>query len=321
MLVQEIILEVNAIGKGDYAGFAYNQTSPTRIEVTYPDGTKNVVANQADAKRLSDQWNAKNRPSVTPKSDADDPKKPAKTPASKEKSTGIVRTVMNKSFMNLYRVGKMIGFSQLPQVVGEYQLLQAQILIKYQREVESGVDEKTARANFEAESHAAFGQWVASSGVITLGAEAIVKLAAKGGGAVVTAIRSWNAGTSIAAGATGVGLLPAIIKFVLIEGAVLAVTYALSYMSVAKSVFTYLLGASHDFYIKALYASADMGQVTGSYLSDIVGDEETRAAWRDVKNAMGMDPMRKQTQQAIGGAVEVKPNAGKAAPSLSSYVD
>ena len=278
------------------------------------------------AEEFRDTENAKRRggnkpadPKVDPKTDA-----PAKdkTDDAKKKSISqrLVGGAIKSGFMNLFRVAKIIGFSQLPQYVEEYQLLQADLHFKYMKAVESGKDEKLAKAEFEALSKAAFGQWVAGSGVITLGAEAIVKLAAAGGGAVVKAVRAWNAGTSIAAGATGVGLLPSIIKFVLVEGAVLAVTYALSFSSVAKTVFTYFVGASHDFYIKALYASADMGQITGSYLSDIVGDDDTRAAWRDVKNAMGMDPMRKQAQQAIGQSIDVKPGASRAAPPLSSQV-
>jgi hypothetical protein len=54
-----------------------------------------------------------------------------------------------------------------------------------------------------------------------------------------------------------------------------------------------------------------------------VSDDETRAAWRDVKQAqdtMGMDPMRKQARQATGSDVDVKPGAGKSAAPLSSQI-
>jgi hypothetical protein len=110
---------------------------------------------------------------------------------------------------------------------------------------------------------------------------------------------------------------------VLVEGAIWAVAAALTYTSVAKAVFTYFVGASHDLYIKALYSAADLGAVVGSGLTKIVSDDETRAAWRDVQAAqdtMGMDPMRKQSRQAIGGDVDVKRDAGKSAAPLSSQI-
>lgn len=280
------------------------------------------------AEEFRDTENAKRRggnkpadPKVDPKAGADISVKDA-TPDAKKKSISqrLVGGAIKTGLMNLFRVAKIIGFSQLPQIVEEYQLLQSDLHARFLQAKADGMDEKLAEAEFAALSKAAFGQWVASSGVITLGAEAIVKLAAAGGGAVVKAVRAWNAGTSIAAGATGVGFLPAVLKFVLVEGAVAAVTYALSFSSVAKTVFTYFVNASHDFYIKALYASADMGQITGSYVADKVGDDDARAAWRDVQNAMGMDPMRKQAQQAIGQRVDVKPGASKSAPPLSSQI-
>jgi hypothetical protein len=296
-----------------------NQTGRVAQTFSGPDA-------DGKAEEFRDAENARRKGGKPADSKADS-KTPLKdtepSPKNKTLSQKISRFAAKTAFNNLLRIGRAIGFSQLPSYVEEYQLLQADLHARYLQAIQNGMPEQQARAELDALSKAAFGQWVAGSGVITLGAELIVKLAAAGGGAVVKAIRTWNAGTSIAAGATGVGLLPAIIKFVLVEGAIWAVAAALTYTSVAKAVFTYFVGASHDLYIKALYSAADLGAVVGSGLTKIVSDDETRAAWRDVQAAqdtMGMDPMRKQSRQAIGGDVDVKRDAGKSAAPLSSQI-
>jgi hypothetical protein len=268
------------------------------------------------AEEFRDTENAKRRggkpqdPKTDPKAD---PKKPVKdtepSPKNKTLAQKIAGSAVNSGFRNVLRIGRAIGFSQLPGFVEDDQLIQADLYARYVQAIENGNDPKAAKQEFEALSKAAFGQWVLSSGVITLGAEIIVRAAKAGTEAsvkLVKAIRAWNAGTTAAAAATGVGLLPGVIKFVLVEGAIWAVSYALASEAVAKSVFKYFVGSSYDESIKLLYQSANLGQAVGSGIANIVGDDETKAAWRDVKNAMGMDPMRKGAEQAIGKQVNVK---------------
>jgi hypothetical protein len=247
------------------------------------------------------------------------------SPKNKSLAQKIAGTAVNSGFRNVLRVGRAIGFSQLPGFVEDYQIIQADLYARYVQAIENGSDPKVAKQEFEALSKAAFGQWVLSSGVITLGAEIIVRTAKAGTEAsakLIKSIRSANAASTAAAAVTGVGLLPGIIKFVLVEGAIWAVSYALASEAVAKSVFKYFVGSSYDASIQLLYQSANLGQAVGSGIANIVGDDETKAAWRDVQNAMGMDPMRKGAEQAIGKQVNVKapPRADAPTSGLSGNV-
>lgn len=57
MKVYDIVNEVRSVGKGDYAGFVWDQPPGSRnITVTFPDGRSTTVTNQADAKRVADEW-------------------------------------------------------------------------------------------------------------------------------------------------------------------------------------------------------------------------------------------------------------------------
>jgi hypothetical protein len=222
-----------------------NQTGRVAQTFSGPDA-------DGKAEEFRDAENAR-RKGGKPTDSKADPKKPVKdtepSPKNKTLAQKIAGSAVNSGFRNVLRIGRAIGFSQLPGFVEDYQLIQADLYARYVQAIENGNDPKVAKQEFEALSKAAFGQWVLSSGVITLGAEIIVRTAKAGTEAsikLVKAIRAWNAGTTAAAAATGVGLLPGIIKFVLVEGAIWAVSYALASEAVAKSVFKYFVGSSYD---------------------------------------------------------------------------
>ena len=327
MLVHEIILEVAAIGKGDYAGFSYDQKSPTRIEVTYPDGTKNIVANQADAKRLSDEWNTKNRPSAAPKIDPNakpDEKVPKKSSTVGRVAQAAAQTKVGKavkySFKGLMVFGRAIGFSQLPGYIDTYQGIQANIYYKHEEAIKSGVDKTVARDQFDAESRASFGQWVANSAIVP-NAVALIVAGAKSGTKFVAKVRAANAASTAATALTGPGILVGIVKWVLVEGAIQAVSWALSREAVATAVFNYFLKSSHDEMMEMLYESADFGERVGSLLG-LASDKDNNAALRDVQTAMKMSPMGMAADQATGNQVNVKaaPRADAPASGLSGNV-
>lgn len=61
-LDQQLLNEVTARGRGDYVGFNYDQPSANGpITITFPDGRTTTVNDRAEAARVSDEWNQRNR--------------------------------------------------------------------------------------------------------------------------------------------------------------------------------------------------------------------------------------------------------------------
>jgi hypothetical protein len=68
MKVYDIVNEAQSVGKGDYAGFVWDQPSGSRnITVKFPDGRTTTVTNQTDARRVADEWLQRSRPAPPPK--------------------------------------------------------------------------------------------------------------------------------------------------------------------------------------------------------------------------------------------------------------
>lgn len=303
---------------------------PSGFEVFDTDNPKQPLqkftgpGSDGKAEQFRDAENAKRRGvSSGPKSNNVPLKDKTPTPKNKTIAQKAVGVAVKTGFRNLLRVGRVIGFSQLPRHVEDYQIMQINLYAQYLKAKEDGMDPLAAKQQFEALSKAAFGQWVLSSAIIPLGAELIVRSAKagiKGTSNLVKSIRAANTGTTVAAAATGVGLLPGVIKFILVEGAIWAVSYALASEAVAKTVFKYFVGSSYDASIQLLYQSANLGQAAGSGIANLVGDAETKAAWRDVKNAMKMDPMDTASGQAIGNQQDVDAAPRSGSSSLSANV-
>jgi hypothetical protein len=224
------------------------------------------------------------------------------------------------SFKGLMVFGRAIGFSQLPGYIDTYQGIQANIYYKHEQAIKSGVDKTVARDQFDAESRAAFGQWVANSAIVP-NAVALIVAGAKSGTKFVAKVRAANAASTAATALTGPGILVGIVKWVLVEGAIQAVSWALSREAVATAVFNYFLKSSHDEMMEMLYESADFGERVGSLLG-LASDKDNNAALRDVQTAMKMSPMGMAADQATGNQVNVKaaPRADAPASGLSGNV-
>ena len=68
MKVYDIVTEVRSVGRGEYAGFVWDQPSGSRnITVKFPDGRTTTATSQADARRIADDWLQRSRPAPPPK--------------------------------------------------------------------------------------------------------------------------------------------------------------------------------------------------------------------------------------------------------------
>lgn len=304
---------------------------PSGFEVFDTDNPKQPLqkfigpGSDGKAEEFRDAENAKRR-GVSSGSKKPTPKQkvPAKsstigkiTQAAAETTVG---TIVRRSFKGLMIFGRAIAFSQLPGHIDTYQGMQANIYYKHQQAIERGEDKNTARDQFDAESRAAFGQWVANSAIVP-NAVALIVAGAKAGTAFVAKIRAANAASTAATALTGPGIIVGIVKWVMVEGAIQAVSWALSREAVAYAVFNYFLKSSHDEMMKGLYAAADFGQMVGSSIGSL-GSDDTSAALRDVQTAMKMRPMDDASKTSIGQQVDVKaaPRADAPASGLSGNV-
>ena len=299
-----------------------NQTGRVAQTFSGPDA-------DGKAEEFRDAENARRKGGKPADSKADPNAKPDEKVPKKSSTVGKVaqaaaQTKVGKaikySFKGLMVFGRAIGFSQLPGYIDTYQGIQANIYYKHEEAIKSGVDKTVARDQFDAESRAAFGQWVANSAIVP-NAVALIVAGAKLGTKFVAKVRAANAASTAATALTGPGILVGIVKWVLVEGAIQAVSWALSREAVATAVFNYFLKSSHDEMMEMLYESADFGQRVGSLIG-LVSNDETSAALRDVQTAMKMRPMGMAADQATGNQVNVKaaPRADAPASGLSGNV-
>ena len=269
------------------------------------DGKAEEFRDAENAKRRGVSSGSKS--SAEPDSPKIDPKKtPAKSDLAGRITQAVAETTVGKAIkigFKLFMVfGRAIGFSQLPGHIDTYQSIQSAIYYKHAQAIENGVDKKVARDQFDAESRAAFGQWVANSAIVPNGVALIVAGArAASSSQFIAKIRGINAASTAATALTGPGILLGIVKWVMVEGAIQAVAWALSREAVATVVFNYFLKSSYDEMMGTLYTAADIGQFVGNSIAQI----STDAAYTDVQTAMKMRPMKTAGDQAIGKQVNV----------------
>ena len=303
-----------------YEVFDTNNPKQSIQKFTGPgaDGKAEEFRDAENAKRRGVSSNSKKTP---PKE-----KVPGKSDLAGRITQAVAETTVGKaikwSFRALMVFGRAIGFSQLPGYIDTYQSIQANIYYKHAQAIEQGVDKKVARDQFDAESRAAFGQWVANSAIVP-NAVALIVAGAKAASKsqFVAKIRAVNTASTAATALTGPGILVGIVKWVMVEGAIQAVAWALSREAVASAVFNYFLSSAHDEMMGALYKAADIGEIVGSGIG-LVSKDESNAALRVVQTAMDMSPMAKASDQATGKQVNVKapPRADAPASGLSGNV-
>jgi hypothetical protein len=293
MKVYDIVNEAKSIGKGEYAGFVWDQpTGSSRITVTFPDGRTTTVTNRDDAKKVADNWIAKSsgKPIET-----DDEKKNKAKKAQYDKFYRYLRnsTITLHGILSAVSLGKLIY---------DHVDVQMEIYKEYHKGTYGTFGTPEAIAEYEEVSNRAYGIWVSQT------AAAVVTAL---GHAAVSAALIRKIRLAIAAGAIATtGPFGAIAAFLAGE----AISYGVIWFLSKKSTIYTLIEYTWD--LPGLIRQAVRGSFTAasSLNPDIQIGQDVKT---NLRQAINMDP--KKTSGDIKGAQDYKtPAPGSQTPPPAS---
>jgi len=280
MKVYDIVNEAKTIGKGDYAGFVWDQPpGSSRITVTFPDGRTTTVTNRDDAKKVADDWIAKSSG------------KPIET--DDEKKNKAKKAQYDKFYKNLMRststLHGILSAVNLGKLIYDHADVQMEIYKEYHKGTYGTFGTPEAIAEYEEVSNRAYGIWVSQTAASVVNALSHAAVAA----ALLRKIR-----LAIAAGAIATtGPIGAIISFLAGE----AISYGIIWFLSQKSTIYTLIEYTWD--LPGIIRQAVRGTFNAAahINPDIQVSQDVKT---NLRQAMNMDP--KKTSGDIKGAQSYK---------------
>lgn len=286
MKVYDIIDEQRGVGRGEYAGFVWDQPSGSRnITVRFPDGRTTTVTSREDARRVADDWLSRSRNG----SAAGAPTTPAPT------------TQHPNKFMRIWnRVRPAVGpLGDFFFTVAMWDALRTRTAQIWNEKERGAINQE----QYEAAMSAAMGAWVASTSPLVIRTFSRLSRSAISG--MVRLLRSWNFITTpalLAIPGAGVGI--ALLKFVIFE----ASTWVLGYFVANNETFRNWL--MRVIFIRAVANVLELFEVGADYVvnagnivsENFVGDESEDARNAPIqqnraRRMIGLDPAERAQQQ------------------------
>lgn len=273
MKIYDIVTEARSVGKGDYAGFVWDQPSGSRnISVTFPDGRTTTVTSQADAKRVADDWLTRSRngstagPSTT-QPDAD-------------------RHRFNSKWSRVRSLIGPIGDIVLTAVMWR-EIEQTMRQLWNAKE-----DGQITQEQYERAVSSAFGAWVATASI------GVLRLVIRGGSRLLRMFRAWNAATSLMAAAAGpLGALIGLVKFVLFEASSWVAAYFLAnnetfQHAIAKIIFSRIGAIIFEQFEVGADALANIDSIVADRFNsdNDVDNQQAPEQQRRARSLIGLEP-------------------------------